>query len=309
MESIVVISDMCKRYHKQEVLDHVDMTISKGDIYGLVGKNGAGKTTLIKILFGLSSPSPGSFSISGIQNDDVRIQSVREKMSGIVEQPAFYPYMSAYENMKAHAILCDVHDDQRINHLLDLVGLKDVGRKKVRNFSLGMKQRLGIARALLTDPELIVLDEPTNGLDPEGIIDLRDLIKTLNSKYGITFLICSHYISELERIINKIGIIKHGKLIEEEKIEEIKKGFIATIRIKVDKIDKGLELLKDHGIYVDLQGEELCINENAASVDELMTIFSENQVNICKMHNEAGTLEQYVLGLIRENDEKQRRSI
>lgn len=154
-------------------------------------------------------------------------------MSGIVEQPTFYPYMTAYENLKAHAILCEMRDLQKIGRLLDLVGLKDVGRKKVRN-----------------------------------------LIKELNSKHGSTFLICSHYISELEQTIDKIGIIRHGKLIEEKKIDEIKKDFVTMIYIKVDEIDKGLKLLEDRGIHSTLQQEEICLNENAIRVNELLGLFS-----------------------------------
>lgn len=304
MESLLALSNICKQYHNQHVLDHVNMTINKGDIYGLVGKNGAGKTTLIKILFDLSKPSDGTYSIYGVQNDDIHIQTARKHMSGIVEQPAFYPYMNAYDNLKVHAILCDIHDTQRINHLLKVVGLQDVGRKKVRNFSLGMKQRLGIARALLSNPDIIVLDEPTNGLDPEGIIDLRNLIKQLNSKYGITFLICSHYISELEHIINKLGIIKQGKLIKEETIGSIKKEFASTIYLKVDKVNEAVELLKEHKICVSLQDEEICLNEKNVDVNGLLSILSEGKVGIHDIHKETETLEQYVLKLISETIEK-----
>lgn len=298
MESMIVLSDVCKRYHKQKVLKHINMTVNKGDIYGLVGKNGAGKTTIIKILFGLANPTSGEFTICGIQNKDTKIQSARERMSGIIEQPAFYPYMNAYDNLKIHAILCGVRDWQKIDGVLKSVGLEDVGKKKVRNFSLGMKQRLGIARALLTDANFIVLDEPTNGLDPEGIIDLRNLIKQLNVEYGITFLICSHYISELEHIITKIGIMDEGKLIKEKAIEEIRNDFFCTTHIKIDKLNLGMELLKRQGKHVVLQDGELVLYEDNININDLFALLTQYKIEIYDICKETETLEQYVLKCI-----------
>ncbi|GHU37546.1 hypothetical protein FACS1894105_09880 [Clostridia bacterium] len=215
MQTVFKTENLIKKYNSQLALNELNMEVHQGEIYGLVGKNGAGKSTLMKLMFGLIHSNGGDFEIFGVRSKSAKISEVRRRMGGFIELPAFYPHLTAFENLKTDAIVLGIKDKRRIIESLETVGLDPFNKKKARNFSLGMKQRLGIARALLSNAEFIVLDEPTNGLDPEGIVELRDFIIKLNREQGITFLISSHYISELEHVITHLGIINNGHMIEQ----------------------------------------------------------------------------------------------
>ncbi|MBR6483649.1 MAG: ATP-binding cassette domain-containing protein, partial [Clostridiales bacterium] len=197
MNSIVMeTKGITKKYKHTLALDNVALKLEKGKIYGFIGQNGAGKTTLIRLITGLSFPTGGEISLWG-KTGEKELQEQRKRIGSLIEGPALYPYMTAYQNMETQRIQRGIPDKSIIDKTLKLVGLEDTGKKKVRNFSLGMKQRLGIAVALLNTPEFLILDEPINGLDPSGIVDVRNLIKKLNKEYGMTILISSHILEEL----------------------------------------------------------------------------------------------------------------
>ena len=192
-------------YGHQLVLDDLSMTINKGDIYGFVGENGSGKTTVIRLVCGLIFPDRGDYELFGVNNNDPEILKVRKKVGGIVESPSIYPNMTARDNLAMQSIILGIKDEGRIKAVLETVGLKDLyeSKKVAGNFSLGMRQRLGIAMALMSKADFLILDEPLNGLDPEGIVEIRNLILKLNQEYGITFLISSHILSELSLVATK----------------------------------------------------------------------------------------------------------
>ena len=200
MEVIFKSEGLCKHYGRFNALNDLNMTIEKGSIYGFVGKNGAGKTTLIRMICGLQQPSEGGFTLMERKNDEKEINLSRRKLGAVVESPAYYKDMSARDNLMQQYLMLGLPNFDGIDELLELVGLQDTGKKKAKNFSLGMRQRLGIAIALCGDPDFIILDEPTNGLDPQGIIDIRELILKLNKERGITFLISSHILGELSKV-------------------------------------------------------------------------------------------------------------
>ena len=209
MEYVLQTFDIVKKYNKQRVLDKVNMNIQKGDIYGFVGENGSGKTTIIRLVTGLIFADEGSYELFGVSNKDKKILQSRKKVGAVVETPSIYRNMTAYENLKTQCLLLGVNDENKIKEVLEIVGLVDLydSKKHAGNFSLGMRQRLGIAMALLNEPEFLILDEPMNGLDPEGIVSMRELIIHLNQNKGITFLISSHILTELSLIANRYGII------------------------------------------------------------------------------------------------------
>ena len=211
MEYVLTTSSLSKRYRDFEALKEVSMHIPKGAIYGFVGKNGAGKTTLIRVICGLQAPSEGEYSLYGISCRDRFITRSRRRMGAVVETPSIYLDMSAEDNLKQQALVLGLPSYRTIPEVLKLVGLADTGKKKARNFSLGMKQRLGIALALVGEPDLLVLDEPINGLDPQGIVEIRELILKLNRERGISFLISSHILDELSRIATHYGFIDNGR--------------------------------------------------------------------------------------------------
>lgn len=206
---IIETNALTKCYGKKTVLDAVSMHVARGDIYGFIGKNGAGKTTLMKLLLGMSHATSGDMQLFGSS----ALSQGRRRIGALIEAPAFYAQCTAYENLKRFALL--VNDCQDLHALLDFVGLGHVGKKKVGKFSLGMKQRLGIAIAMLGNPELLVLDEPINGLDPEGIKEIRDLLLRLNHEKNVTILVSSHLLDELAKITTRYGIINNGRLVEE----------------------------------------------------------------------------------------------
>ena len=215
MEYILETNDLRKQYKDFKALNGLTMHVPKGSIYGFVGKNGAGKTTLIRLISGLQIPTSGDFKIYGISYKDNNISNARKKMGAVVETPSIFHDLTAYENIKMQYDILGIKDYRTINDLLKLVGLENTGKKMAKNFSLGMRQRLGIAVALCGSPEFLVLDEPINGLDPEGIVEIRKLIKKLNKERNITILISSHILDELSRVATHYGFIADGKIIKE----------------------------------------------------------------------------------------------
>lgn len=223
MGNILQTSNLYKSYGKQIVLNGLDITIPEGAIYGLVGKNGAGKTTLIRIVCGLQKQNVGDLIIMGVSNTSSEITNVRRKIGAIVETPALHLNMSAMDNLKIQMTLLECYKKEDAQALLEFVGLQDVGKKETRYFSLGMRQRLAIALALCGNPSLLVLDEPINGLDPQGIIDVRELLIKINQEKGITILVSSHLLDELSRVATHYGFVKDGKIIKEVTSAELEK--------------------------------------------------------------------------------------
>ena len=221
MKYIVETKNLGKKYKNFLALDNINMHIKSGSIYGLIGKIGAGKTTLMKVLTGIEFPTKGTYSIYGVEYQDKKINETRKRISAMVETPALFEHMTAKENLIYEYKIIGMPSLEGIEELLNIVGLKEVENKKVINFSLGMKQRLGIAIALASNPDFLILDEPINGLDPEGIIDIRELILKLSCEKGITILISSHYLDELSKIATVYGFLHEGKLIEEISAKEL----------------------------------------------------------------------------------------
>ena len=221
MEVILSTKNLYKTYGKQVVLSGLDINIPKGTIYGLIGKNGAGKTTLIRIICGLQKQNVGELCICGVDNTTTAINTARRKIGAIVETPSLHLNMTAHDNLKLQMMLLDNYNKKAADELLAFVGLSETGKKEVKNFSLGMRQRLAIALALCGGPELLVLDEPINGLDPQGIIDVRELLLKINKEKGITILVSSHLLDELARVATHYGFIDKGKLVAEMTAEAL----------------------------------------------------------------------------------------
>ncbi|MCM3413638.1 ABC transporter ATP-binding protein [Metabacillus litoralis] len=242
---VLKTNSLSKKYHKKMALNHVNVSIKKGYIYGFIGQNGAGKSTLIRLVCGLAYPTTGSIELFGKTNKQELIEA-RKRIGTIIEGPALYPNMTAAENLEAHRLLKGIPGKECINKTLTLVGLQNTGKKKAKNFSLGMKQRLGLAIALLGDPEFLILDEPINGLDPMGVVEMRELLKKLNQEYGITILISSHILSELHLLASHYGIIHNGELIEQLSAEELNEKCQQYLHIKVDNPDKAATVIERH---------------------------------------------------------------
>lgn len=247
MGDVLSTKALSKRYKRHMAVNSVDMHIEQGDIYGFVGENGSGKTTVIRLITGLIFPYEGSFSLFGVDNRSKNIGKARSRVGAIVESPSIYLNMSAYDNLKTQCAICGVEGDDKIRTALQDVGLEALydDKKHASNFSLGMRQRLGIAMALLTDPEFLILDEPMNGLDPAGIVDIRELIIKLNRERKITFLISSHILTELSLIATKYGIISKGKLIKEITAEQLHNECAKTTSISTDDPQKLMQIVNN----------------------------------------------------------------
>lgn len=236
MDYILTAENLGKHYRHSNALSGFSMHIPKGSIYGFVGRNGAGKTTLIRLICGLQEPTEGSFTLYGVESTDSNIVKARQQMGAVVETPAIYLDMTAEENLKQQYRVLGLSSFDSIPELLKLVGLEDTGKKKAKRFSLGMKQRLGIAIALAGAPDFLVLDEPTNGLDPQGIIEMRELILRLNRERQITVLISSHILDELSRLATHYGIIDKGRMVKELSAEELEASCRKCMRIEVSNM-------------------------------------------------------------------------
>ena len=291
MEYVIETKALTKKYGEKLAVNGMSLHVRKGDIYGLIGKNGAGKTTLMKLLLGLTSANGGEIKLFG--NTD--LDRARQKIGSLIEAPALYKNETAFENMKRFAILAPTSDEE-IRKLLTLVGLGNVGSKKTGEFSLGMKQRLGIAIALLGNPELLILDEPINGLDPAGIKEIRDIILDLNAK-GVTFLVSSHLLDELGKIATNYGIMSGGVLVEEITSAELEEKCRTSLKITVHNAPMAIALISHH--YPDTKMEHtektvriLSAIEDASSVIELLV---KNGVRVYEARNESQGFEDFFI--------------
>jgi ABC-2 type transport system ATP-binding protein len=243
-EYVLRTNQLTKRYKDFKANDGVNMTIPKGAIYGFIGQNGAGKSTLIRLINGLAFPTSGTFELFGKSSAPELIEA-RRRMGAIIEGPALYPNMSAKDNLEAHRLLMGIPGKEVVPRLLEVVGLQRTGKKKAKDFSLGMKQRLGLAIALLGDPEFLILDEPLNGLDPMGVVEIRELLKELNQKHGITILISSHVLGELQLVATHYGIIHGGKLVEEVTAQQLEAKCESYLRLSVDDTNLAVAVLEE----------------------------------------------------------------
>ena len=242
-EVVLKTRSLTKLYGDKPAVNKVDMTIQKGDIYGLIGKNGAGKTTLIRMITSLISPSGGDVALFGEESPAGLIKA-RKRVGGVIEMPALYPNLTARQNLEYYRILYGIPEKDRIDAALEMVSLTDTGNKKFKNFSLGMKQRLGLALAILGHPDFILLDEPINGLDPIGIIEMRETIKNLNEQHGITILISSHILTELSQIATRYGIINDGRLVKEITKEQLSEQCQRCLSVIVDDTKKAANIVE-----------------------------------------------------------------
>ena len=241
MEYLLSTDGLTKRFKRQTAVDHVSLHVKRGAIYGFIGRNGAGKTTFLKMVSGLSTPTSGEISLFGYSG--VERKKVLSRIGVLIEAPGLYPDMSAYDNLKLKCICVGINKNGYIESILKTVGLDTVGQKKVKNFSVGMKQRLGIGMALVGEPDLLALDEPINGLDPQGIAEVRDTILRLNHERNITIIISSHILDELSKIATNYGIIHEGRLIKELTSEELAVECSKRIEIKLDHPELALPVL------------------------------------------------------------------
>lgn len=301
MDYILETKQLTKVYNKRAVVDHVDMHVERGDIYGLIGKNGAGKTTIMRMILSLAFPTAGQIVLFGNT-----IAGVSDKRVGsLIEAPGLYTNYTAEENMKTFCTLYGL-DFSRIDAILNFVGLADVGKKKAGQFSLGMKQRLGIAIALLGDPEFIVLDEPVNGLDPAGMKDVRDLIIRLNKEKGVTFLISSHLLDELSKMVTKYGIINNGVLVEEITAEELEKRCTHKLVITVDDVFRAANIIAELIPQQEIQivNNQIVIGTHMELSAEINKRLVENGIMVsgCDVRSEG--MEEYFVERIGGNHEE-----
>lgn len=242
-EYVLRTNQLSKKYQNNSAVNKVNLSIKKGSIYGFIGQNGAGKSTLIRLITGLAYPTSGSFELFG-KGSKHELTEARKRIGTIIEGPALYPNMTAAENLEAHRLLKGIPGKDCVEKNLVLVGLQNTGKKKAKNFSLGMKQRLGLAIALLGDPEFLLLDEPINGLDPMGVVEIRELLKKLNQEYGITILISSHILSELHLLATEYGIIHKGELLEQLSAKELNEQCQQYLHIKVNNPSKAATVIE-----------------------------------------------------------------
>lgn len=302
MREIILQTDqLTKSYGKFTALDHADMTVYRGDIYGLIGRNGAGKTTMMKLVARLAEPTEGSYSLFGKRG--YAAEKEKRRIGSLIENPAFFGNLTAYQNLRYYCFQKGITDLKQIDEALELVRLTDVKNKKFRKFSLGMKQRLGIAFAVLDNPDLVILDEPINGLDPIGISELRDTFRKLNQERGITLIISSHILSELHAVANRFLFIDNGRVIKEITKQELDLECSRCIIVKTDDVKKTAIILESKLNITDYQvidTEEIRIYDENAKTDELNKAIVRGGVNISQIYESGVSLEDYFKQLVRE---------
>lgn len=299
---IIETKDITKKYGKYQVLNKLNIHVKENSIYGLIGKNGAGKTTLIRIICGLQDPTNGTYFINKIDNKAKDIFLVRKKIGAIIERPSIYEEMNAKDNIICQMKLVGLTNYQDVSKFLDVVGLSNVGNKKVRYYSLGMKQRLGIALALVNNPNILILDEPINGLDPEGIIEIRELILKLNKEKHITILISSHYLDELSKVATHYGFIDKGRIIEEISSEELNKKLTSFIELKVNNLKSFTDYFKKNNIPYEIKDNNIINIYKDYNIQKFITELTNNNLEIESITKKNESLEEYYINLIGGNN-------
>ena len=298
MNYVLTAQALSKQYGHFRALDRLSIHVPKGAIYGLVGKNGAGKTTLIRLICGLQEPTSGSYTLYGIDNCQQSLAAARRRMGAVVETPSIYLDMTARENLREQHRILGLPSDDGIDSLLKLVGLEHTGKKRAKHFSLGMRQRLGIAIALCGDPDFLVLDEPVNGLDPQGIVEIRELILKLNRERQITVLVSSHILDELSRLATHYGFLDAGHMVKEISAQELEAACRKCVRLEVSS-GKALARVLDrmhleYHILSDTQADVFA----KINVTQLALALAEENCQVLSMQERDESLESYYISLV-----------
>lgn len=297
---VLQTQNLTKRYKNKAAAQNINITVKKGDIYGLIGRNGAGKTTLMRMITALALATEGDIVLFGAETQN-ELNEARKRIGSVVETPALYPGLTATQNLEYYRILRGIPEKSIVEKTLKMVGLSDTGNKKFKNFSLGMKQRLGIALALLGNPDFIILDEPINGLDPMGIVEMRDIFKMLNNEFGITLMISSHILTELSLIASRYGIINDGKLIKELTNDELKEQCQRSLCIKVDDTAKALTVLEtklNTTKYKVVADNEIRLYDYLDNPSEVTFQLNSNGLRVSSLNEMGDSLEDYFISLV-----------
>ncbi len=298
MEYVLKTKNLAKKYRRFTALDGLTMNVPKGSIYGFVGRNGAGKTTLIRVICGLQNPTGGSYSLYGIDGKSGAITKSRRRMGAVVETPAIYTGLSARDNLKQQFRVLGLPSFDGIDELLQLVGLADTGKKKAGNFSLGMRQRLGIAVALCGNPDFLILDEPINGLDPQGIVEIRELILKLNRERQITVLISSHILDELSKLATHYGFIDRGRIVREMSAEELEAACRKCVRITVSDTEKLATVLDGMNLEYKIIDGKTADVFGKPTVTSLAAALYEKKCELISMQEQDESLESFYISLV-----------
>lgn len=295
MEYILTTENLTKAYGTHKAADQINIHIKKGEVYGLIGRNGAGKTTILKMICGLSSPTSGSFTFMG--KTGTELSKHMKDIGSLIETPGLFPKMTAFQNVKLKCLSLGIKDNEYVYSLLEQVGLSNAHKKPVQSFSLGMKQRLGIAIALVGNPKFIVLDEPINGLDPQGIAEMRQIIHKLSKENGLTIIVSSHILEELVKVADSFAIINDGKLLDEFTSEELAKRCSAYVSLKTSDSEKAKNVLLDMQIndFEVIDGQNIRINSKVEDSSKVIEKLVKSKIAVYEYAFKQMTLEEYYL--------------
>jgi ABC-2 type transport system ATP-binding protein len=301
-EYVLKTTNLTKQYKNQKAVDQVSLNVEKGAIYGFIGRNGAGKTTFLRMISGLAEETSGGIELFGHKGKDVK--NVYDRVGVLIEDPGLYKNMTAFDNLKLKAICMGIYDKKNLEDIIESVGLTKAGNKKVKNYSLGMKQRLGIGMALIGEPDLLVLDEPINGLDPQGIVEVRETILSLNKDKNITVIISSHILEELSKLVSHYGIIDQGKLIQELTKEELSDKCSERIEIILENPEKACTVLEHLNIhkYKVVNNKTIQIYERLEDVADINMELVLNQIRVSSIGVNRDNLEKYFMELTGGSD-------
>lgn len=298
METVLSVHGLSKSYRHFQALNGLSLHVPRGAIYGLVGRNGAGKTTLIRLVCGLQAPTSGDYTLYGVSSRDRNITRARRRIGAVVETPSIYGDMTAADNLKQQYRVLGLPSYEGLDELLRLVGLEGTGKKKAKHFSLGMRQRLGIAVALAGDPDFLVLDEPANGLDPQGIIEIRELILRLNRERQITVLISSHILDELSRLATHYGFIDGGRLLKEISAQELEAACRKCVRLKVTDTAALARVLDGMGVEYTIWSDSMADLYTSPNVTQLTAALSGENCELLSVQERDESLESYYVNLL-----------
>ena len=302
MEYILTTDKLCKNYGKNKILKDIDLEIPRGSIFGLIGKNGAGKTTFMRTITGLQNPTSGTYTLSGVKNTDPKMNKARRRMGALVESPGIFRNLTAYDNIKLQYINLGLPSYESIPDLLKMVKLENTGRKPAGKFSLGMKQRLGVAIAMCGDPDILVLDEPINGLDPQGIIEIREMLLNINRDKGTTILISSHILDELGKIATDYAFIDNGRILQSLSADELSRKTRKAARVSVSDTPSMCRVLDNLNFEYEVGPDNTIDIFTDINVTRLVTAASKENVEIFKITENDETLESYFINLIGDGE-------